>query len=102
MQAMWLILQQDNADDYVVATGKTHSVRELCKFAFSHMGLNYLDYIREDAESYRPTERFHLVGDAGKAHKNLGWYPKVGFKELIEMMVDADMKLLIQMNNIND
>jgi GDPmannose 4,6-dehydratase len=94
VRAMWLMLQQDCADDYVVATGKAHSVRELCKFAFSHLGLEYRDYVREDTSAYRPEEPFVLVGLATKANCNLGWKPEVEFKQLVQMMVDADMQNL--------
>jgi len=100
--AMWKMLQQDEADDYVLATGKTYSVAELCDIAFSHVGLNYKDFVREDAEAYRPTENFQLVGNTTKASNILEWIPKVSFQELIVMMVDEDMKLLKQINNINE
>jgi GDPmannose 4,6-dehydratase len=88
---MWLMLQQSRADDYVVATGKAHSVRELCEFAFSHLGLDYRDYVREDASAYRPIEPALLVGSATKAGSELSWRPEIEFKELVHMMVDADL-----------
>jgi len=94
VRAMWLMLQQECADDYVVATGKAHSVRELCEFAFSSLGLDYRDYVREDASAYRPVEPALLVGSAVKANRKLGWKPEVEFKELVHMMVDADLQTL--------
>jgi GDPmannose 4,6-dehydratase len=90
--AMWLMLQQARADDYVVATGEAHSVRELCGLAFGRLGLEYRNFVLEDPSAYRPIEPRLLVGDATKAHTELGWRPEVGFKGLIHMMVDADMK----------
>ena len=94
VRAMWLMLQHDHADDYVVATGETHSVREFCECAFSHLGLDYREYVREDATAFRPAEPALLVGNAAKARTVLGWVPMVGFKELVHMMVDADMQTL--------
>ena len=94
VNAMWLMLQQDQAGDYIVATGETHTVRELCEHAFSYLDLDYLEYVREDVNSYRPVEPAILVGDANKAISELGWNAQVTFKELICMMVDADMQLL--------
>jgi GDPmannose 4,6-dehydratase len=94
VRAMWLMLQQEQADDYVVATGKAHSVRELCEFAFSRLGLDYRDYVREDASAYRPAEPALLVGSAVKANRKLGWKPEIEFKELVHMMVDADWQTL--------
>lgn len=96
VNAMWLMLQNDHADDYVVATGETHSVREFCKCAFEYLALDYRAYVREDASAYRPVEAAVLVGNAEKARTVLGWKPKVGFDELIHMMVDADMQTLMQ------
>lgn len=96
VRAMWLMLQQECADDYVVATGKAHSVRELCDFAFSRLGLDYRDYVREDASAYRPVEPTLLVGSAVKANRKLGWKPEVEFKELVHMMVDADLQTLMK------
>jgi GDPmannose 4,6-dehydratase len=92
VHAMWLMLQQDNADDYVIATGEAHTVRELCDEAFGHLGLDYRDHVREDTASYRPSEPTPLVGSAAKARRNLGWEPKVSFRELVRMMVDADLR----------
>lgn len=96
VRAMWLMLQQEYADDYVVATGKAHSVRELCDLAFSRLGLDYCDYVREDASAYRPVESALLVGSAAKANRKLGWQPEVEFKELVYMMVDADLQALMK------
>ena len=94
VQAMWLMLQQDEADDYVVSTGETHSVRELCEVAFSHVDLNYKDYVVIDEKFQRPAEVDLLIGDPSKAHAKLGWEPSVSFTELIHMMVDADLAML--------
>lgn len=91
VRAMWLMLQQPRADDYVVATGETHSVRELCEIAFGHLGLDYRDYVREDVEVYRPAEPVQLVGNSERARQQLGWVPEVGFGEMVTKMVDADM-----------
>lgn len=92
VEAMYLMLQHDKPDDFVIATGETHSVRELCEVAFSHVGLNYEDYVKTDPKFLRPAEVDLLVGDYSKAKIELGWEPKVKFKELVEMMVDADLK----------
>lgn len=94
VRAMWLMLQHELADDYVVATGKTHSVRELCEIAFSRLGLGYRDYVREDQTAYRPIEPTLLVGCAAKANSKLNWKPEIEFKELVHMMVDADLRKL--------
>ncbi len=94
VQAMWLMLQQPLPDDYVVATGTTHSVREICEIAFAHVGLNYLDYVMQDSENLRAREPGLLVGNAAKAARVLGWRPKVTFEELVRMMVEADLKFL--------
>ena len=94
VRAMWLMLQQDEPDDYVIATWETHSVRELCEVAFSYLGLDYRDYVKVDPRFFRPAEVDLLVGDASKARAKLGWAPTVTFEELIHLMVDADMKLL--------
>jgi GDPmannose 4,6-dehydratase len=94
VEAMWLILQQDEPDDYVIATGKTHSVRELVDLVFSYLNLNWKDYVIVDKTLYRPAEIYELRGDFSKARMKLGWEPSVTFKELIEMMVDADMEAL--------
>jgi GDPmannose 4,6-dehydratase len=94
VRAMWLMLQQDGPEDFVVATGLTHSVRELLDTAFGHLDLDYRDYVKVDERFIRPADVDQLVGDATKARKELGWEPEVDFKELIEMMVDSDMELL--------
>ncbi len=91
IQAMWLMLQQPVAEDYVIATGKTHSVERLLEVAFSHVGLDWKKYVEIDPRLVRPAEVDYLCGDAGKAAKKLGWTPKVSFEELIGMMVDADL-----------
>ena len=92
VQAMWLMLQQDLADDYVIATGISHSVRELVEIAFSHVGLDWQKYVRQDPALLRPAEVDRLLGDASKARTNLGWVPGVDFTQLIQMMVDADLE----------
>ena len=100
VKAIWLMLQQDQPDDYVVATGKTHPVRELCQEAFSYLGLNWQDYVVVDPAFIRPAEVDQLVGDASKARRVLGWQPTVSFPELIQMMVDADLALLRKENGL--
>jgi GDPmannose 4,6-dehydratase len=92
VEAMWMMLQQSTPDDYVIATGETHSVRELCEIAFARAGLDWRDHVVVDAAHIRPAEVDLLIGDAGKARRTLGWTPKVSFKELVEMMVDADLQ----------
>ena len=94
VRAMWTMLQRDVPDDFVIATGKTHSVRELCEVAFSAVGLNYVDYVVTDPRFIRPAEVDLLIGDATKAHVQLGWQPEVDFYALVEMMVAADVKEL--------
>lgn len=96
VQAMWMMLQQDEPDDYVIATGETHSVRELCQVAFDCAGLNWEDYVVIDEKFYRPAEVDLLIGDASKAHAKLGWEPSVSFKELVELMVEADLAALYE------
>ena len=93
VEAMWLMLQQDEPDDFVVATGETYSVREFVQAAFSILGLDWERYIRLDPRYLRPTEVDLLLGDSSKARKLLGWAPRVGFRQLVEMMVEADWKL---------
>ncbi len=92
VEAMWLMLQQDKPEDYVIATNETHSVREFVELAFEYAGLNYKDYVVVDDEFYRPAEVNLLIGDYSKAKSSLGWEPKVKFKQLVEMMVDADIE----------
>jgi GDPmannose 4,6-dehydratase len=94
VRAMWLMLQQDTPDDYVVATGETHAVEELVQVAFEYVGLDWHDYIVQDPRFMRPAEVDLLVGDPSKAGTKLGWEPKVTFTELIHMMVEADLQLL--------
>ena len=93
VEAMWLILQQDEPDDYVIATGETHSVKEFLEEAFGYAGLNWKDYVEIDQRYFRPTEVDELVGNPAKAMKKLGWKPKVKFRELVRILVDADLKL---------
>lgn len=94
VEAMWLMLQQDKPDDYVIATGETHSVREFLEKAFSHVGLNWQDYVELDPKYLRPAEVDLLIGDPSKAKKELGWKCKVTFNELVSLMVDADMAVV--------
>jgi GDPmannose 4,6-dehydratase len=94
VEAMWLMLQQDEPDDFVIATGETHSVRELVDIAFAHVGLDPDDYVKIDPKYLRPAEVEHLIGDATKAKEKLGWVPRTSFQELVELMVDADLELL--------
>jgi GDPmannose 4,6-dehydratase len=96
IRAMWMMLQQPQADDYVIATGETHSVQELLEVAFSHVGLDWKKYVEIDPKLVRPAEVDYLCGNAGKARNVLGWKPEVTFKQLIEMMVDADLNTLKQ------
>jgi GDPmannose 4,6-dehydratase len=92
VEAMWLMLQQPIPDDFVIATGETHSVRELCEVAFARVGLDWEKHVVVDKTHVRPAEVDHLIGDAGKARRVLGWSPKVSFRNLVEMMVDADVR----------
>jgi GDPmannose 4,6-dehydratase len=94
VRAMWLMLQQNEPDDYVVATGETHSVREFVEAAFNHVGLNYRDYVVQDERYMRPAEVDLLVGDPTKARTELGWQPEVTFEGLVKIMVDADLATL--------
>src|SRR5215470_13538146 len=94
VRAMWLMLQQDKADDYVIATGVSHSVRDLVEIAFAHAGLDWQRHVRVDPALLRPAEVEHLLGDASKARAELGWKPTVDFRQLVEMMVDADLQRL--------
>ncbi len=94
VEAMWMMLQQPEPDDYVIATGESHTVAELAEIAFRHVGLDWRTYVREDPSLKRPAEVDLLVGDAGKARRKLGWTPRVSFPELIGMMVDADVARL--------
>ena len=96
VKAMWLMLQQDKPDDYVVATGETYSVREFLVETFSCLGMNWEEFVEIDQRYFRPAEVDLLLGDSSKARRMLGWKPEVGFKELVKMMVDCDMKLAKQ------
>jgi GDPmannose 4,6-dehydratase len=94
VRAMWLMVQQDEPGDYVIATGETHSIREMCEVAFSHVGLDYRNHVVSDERFFRPAEVDLLVGDPSKAGRKLGWEPQVSFTELIRTMVDADLQAL--------
>lgn len=94
VEAMWLMLQQDHPDNYVIGTGETHAVREFCEIAFSHVDLDYKDYVVMDEKFYRPAEVDLLISDPSKARMQLKWEPAVSFKELVTMMVDADLARL--------
>jgi len=94
VRAMWLMLQQPQADDYVIATGRTHSVRDFCRLAFENVGLDYRQYVVEDARFVRPAEVDLLTGDPSKARRILGWEPETRFEDLVEMMVRADLDRL--------
>ncbi|MCB9935657.1 MAG: GDP-mannose 4,6-dehydratase [Planctomycetes bacterium] len=94
VEGMWMMLQADQPDDFVLATGETHTVREFCEHAFGHVGLDYNKYVEIDPRYFRPTEVDALLGDAAKARKKLGWKPKVTFEQLVKMMVDSDMQAL--------
>ena len=94
IEGMWLMLQQPEPDDYVLATGETHSVREFAELAFASAGLDWKRYVEIDPRYFRPAEVDLLLGDATKAKTKLGWKPKVSFPELVKMMVDADLELI--------
>ena len=100
VKAMWLMLQQDHPDDYVVGMGETHSVRRLCEVAFGSVDLNWEDHVVSDPAFYRPAEVDLLVSDPTKAREDLGWEAEVSFEDLIQMMVDADLKHLKQVHNL--
>src|SRR3954467_1815033 len=102
VKAMWLMLQQDVADDYVIATGLSHSVRDLVEIAFAHVGLDWQKYIRRDPKLIRPAEVERLVGDSSKAQRQLGWEPTVDFEHLVKMMVDADLERVAAAPQIAD
>ena len=102
VKAMWLMLQQDDPQDFVIATGQSHSVREFLEEAFSYADLDWKEYVEIDPRYFRPTEIELLLGDAGRAQKILGWEPEVGFKELVRLMVDADIKALEEMKQCQD
>jgi GDPmannose 4,6-dehydratase len=94
VEAMWLMLQQDKGDDYVISTNETHSVREFLEAAFGHEGLDWKRHVEIDPRYYRPAEVDLLIGDNSKARRQLGWEPKVRFEALVKLMVDADIELL--------
>jgi GDPmannose 4,6-dehydratase len=94
VRAMWLMLQQDTPEDFVISSGMTHSVQRLCEVAFERVGLDWKDYVKQDERFMRPAEVDLLVGDATKARQKLGWEPEVSFEQLVHMMVDADMERL--------
>jgi GDPmannose 4,6-dehydratase len=94
VEAMYLMLQQDSPDDFVISTGHTHSVREFCRIAFGHAGLDYEQYVKVDEKFFRPAEVDLLIGDPAHARETLGWEPHTGFEDLVTMMVDADLALL--------
>ncbi|MEM1108447.1 MAG: GDP-mannose 4,6-dehydratase [Planctomycetota bacterium] len=102
VEQMWLMLQQDTPDDYVVATGETHTVRQFCERAFGRVGLDYNDYVEIDPRYYRPAEVDLLWGDPSKAKRQLGWEPRVSFEGLVDMMVDADMDLAAREKTLID
>jgi GDPmannose 4,6-dehydratase len=93
VEAMWLMLQQPEPDDYVIATGASHTVRELCEAAFGQVGLDYRDFVEKDPRYHRPTEVDDLRGDASKARQRLGWSPRTTFRELVRLMMDSDLEL---------
>ena len=101
VEAMWMMLQRDEPDNFVVGTGETHSVREFCEIAFSHVDLDYAEYVIQDERFYRPAEVDMLVSDPSKARSILGWEPTVDFKQLVTIMVDAELERLSQDHNRN-
>ena len=94
VEAMWLMLQQDSPEDFVVATGETHSVQEFCELAFKHVGLEWQDHVKQDERFMRPAEVKLLIGDPAKAKADLGWVPRTSFAQLVAMMVEADLELV--------
>ena len=94
VEAMWTMLQQDEPDDYVIATGESHAIREFCELAFQRLGLDWQQHVEIDPSYYRPSEVDYLCGDASKAKRELGWEPKTSFEELVALMVDEDVRLL--------
>jgi GDPmannose 4,6-dehydratase len=93
VEAMWLMLQQPRPDDYVIATGESHSVREFVEMAFSHVGLDWKTHVEQDVRYFRPTEVDFLRGNASRAHAKLGWAPRMSFRDLVQMMVEHDLRL---------
>ena len=100
VEAMWLMLQQDEPSDFVVATGETHSVREFCELAFGHVGLDYTDHVVIDERFFRPAEVELLVGEPTRAAEVLGWKPSTSFEDLVRLMVDADVAQVAAINGI--
>jgi GDPmannose 4,6-dehydratase len=94
VEAMWMMLQQERPEDYVIGTGETHSVKEFLEEVFSYVKLDYKKYIEIDLSYFRPTEAELLLADASKAKRELGWSPRITFKELVKIMVDSDMELM--------
>jgi len=94
VEAMWLMLQQDKAEDYVIGTGETHSVKEFLEEVFNYVKLDWKEYVEIDPRYFRPTEVELLLADSAKARRELGWGPRINFKELVKIMVDSDMKLM--------
>src|SRR4051812_4006335 len=101
-EAMWLMLQQDKPEDYVIATGETHTVREFLDEVFGHLQLDWKKHVEVDPRYFRPTEVDYLLGDASKAHKTLGWKPKVTFKDLAKMMIESDLKIAKREKLVSD
>jgi len=102
VEAMWLMLQQEKPDDYVIATGETHTVKEFVNIAFNHVGLDWREFVIQDPKFFRPAEVDLLLGDATKAKKKLNWKPRVSFEELVKMMVDYDLeKYSSQLKKVN-
>jgi GDPmannose 4,6-dehydratase len=91
---MWMMLQQSEPEDFVIATGEAHSIQEFADAAFAHAGLEAAKYVKTDPQFLRPAEVDHLIGDATKAREKLGWQPRISFSELVELMVDADLERL--------
>jgi GDPmannose 4,6-dehydratase len=102
VEVMWLMLQQDSPQDFVIATGEAHSVREFLEEAFAHVNLDWQEYVEIDPRYFRPTEVDFLLGDASKARRLLGWQPRVSFQELVRLMVDADLQALIDLKQCQD
>jgi GDPmannose 4,6-dehydratase len=98
VRAMWMMLQQETPNDFVIGTGETHSVREFCEIAFGFVGMDYRDYVLQDPKFYRPAEVDLLISNPDKAHRMLGWQPSVSFRELVEIMVQADLRQFSDMN----
>jgi GDPmannose 4,6-dehydratase len=96
VEAMWLMLQQPEPDDYVIATGESHTVREFLELSFAHCGLDWNRHVETDPRYFRPTEVNGLCGDAAKAHAKLGWKPQIGFEEMVRLMVEHDLDLARQ------